>query len=390
MKHIKLLAAITLFITIPAGFYFFIKKRNSKKLVWHQTEMPLRKNLSQYINASGRLQPQDQITVGSLVAGRIIKLHVDDNDFVKQNQVLVQLDDGVGYSAVKKAKAALLEAEANLEYTKAFYERQQALYSTGQLAKDAFEGYTKNYHSANARTLQAQAGLEIAQQNYDNLFIKAPTDGVIIAKKVDLGQMVTSRLQATELFTIAKDLTKMEAEIDVDEADVGMVKQGQDAVFTVDAFPARPFQSKVKQVHYHYRIVDNVVAYAVILDVDNPNLTLRPGMTTNVDIKVASAQNVLCVPNKALRINKTMLAKVAKKIGFTVESIPKTIDSKSKSSLWVLEKKTHFKQVHVKLGISDARFRQVIEGITEADTVVTEALDPSRENPILASSGVRI
>ena len=390
MKHIKLIIAIVTFITIPAGSYFFIKKRNSKQHAWHRTEMPMRKDLAQYINASGRLKAQDQITVGSLIAGRIVKLHVDDNDFVKQNQVLVELDDGVGYSAVKKAKAGLLEAEASLEYTKAFFDRQQTLYNTGQLAQDAFEGYTKNYHLAKAKVLQALAELEINQQNYNNLFIKAPADGVIIAKKVDLGQMVTSRLQATELFTIAKDLTKMEAEIDVDEADVGTVKQKQEAVFTVDAFPTRPFRSYVKQIHYHYRIVDNVVAYAVILDVDNPDLTLRPGMTTNVDIKVASVQNALCVPNKALRINKTMLEKIAKKIGFTVEGMSKTIDSKNKTSLWIIENKTHFKQIPVKFGIADNRFRQIIEGVTEENIVVTEALDPTRQNPISASSGVRI
>lgn len=390
MRHAKLLLAILAFVLLPIGSYIIFKKRNAQKLAWYDTSKPVRKNLTQYTTAAGRLQAQDQVTVGSLVAGRIIKLQVDDNDFVKKGQVLVELDDGIGYSAVKKAKAALAQASANLTYLENFYKRQQALFASGQLAKDTFEGYTRDYQTAQAQLLLRKAELESAQQNYDNLFIKSPEDGIIISKKVDLGQMITSRFEATALFTIAKNLKQMEAEIDIDEADIGLIKIGQEAVFTVDAFPNRPFRSKIKQINYDYTVVENVVTYAVILNVDNPNLTLRPGMTTNVDIKVAQAQNALCIPNKALRINPSVLKKIAEKEAITLEELPRTIEAKRKDSIWIVKDKKHFKQVYVTLGVASGKYRQVLEGITPDTVVLIEVLDPDRENPIMTMGKMKV
>ena len=309
MKHEKLVIAVAAFLLIPIGFYAIVKKRNAKKFQWYVTQKSQKRDLTQYVNASGRLKAKDQITIGSLVTGRIIKLHVDDNEFVKKGQILVELDNGIGYSAVKKAKGALWQAKSNLTYLEKFYKRQKSLYDEGQIARDTFENITKDYETAQYGVVQAQGELEIREQEYENLFIKAPEDGVIIAKKVNLGQMVTSRLQATQLFTIAKDLKHMEAEIDIDEADIGLIKIGQEAIFTVDAFPQKSFRAKVKQINYDFKIKENVITYAIILDVDNPDLQLRPGMTTNVDIKVAQAKNALCVPNKALRIDKNVLKK---------------------------------------------------------------------------------
>jgi len=394
VKHSKLLVAIIAFIALPVTSYIIVKRRSKKELQWYSVAYPTRKNLTQYINASGRLKAQDQITIGSLVAGRVVKLHVDDNDFVKKDQVLVELDDGIGYSAVKKAKAALQSTLSTLRYTTKFYKRQEALYQAGQVADDTFESYTKDYENAQADALQAEAELEIRSKHYDDLFIRSPEDGVIISKKVDLGQMVTARLQATELFKIAKDLTKMEAEIDIDEADIGLVKIGQNSVFTVDAFQQKPFQSKVKQVNYDYKVVDNVISYAVILDVENQELTLRPGMTTNVDIMVSKAKDALCVPNKALRVNGTLLEKIAKKEEFKFEKIEQSIETKRGDYLWILEGET-FKQVPVKLGVNDGRFTEIRSatlksGITEQNKVVIEALDPERENPVLAMGKLKV
>jgi HlyD family secretion protein len=390
MRHLKLLAAIAAFFLLPIGAYYIFKKRHAKELQWYSVEYPTKKDLEQYITATGRLKAQDQITIGSLVAGRVIKLHADDNDFVKKDQVLVELDDGVGYSAVKKAKAALIQAEATLKYTENFYKRQTELYKAGQLAKDTFEGYTKDFENAKAQVLLSQGDLEIREQTYNNLFIKAPESGVVISKKVDLGQMVTARLQATELFIIAKDLKKMEAEIDIDEADIGVVKVGQEAIFTVDAFQHRRFKSTVKQINYDFQVIDNVITYAVILDVENPDLSLRPGMTTNVDIKVAIVKKALCVPNKALRIDRNVLKKIAKKENFVVDEIPKTIDTKTKESIWIFENNVKFREVHVKVGANDGRFVQILEGIHQNTKIVIEALDPTRENPVFSMGRLKV
>lgn len=389
MRHHKLLLAIAAFILIPLGFYFFVKKRNTKKLVWHATRNPITKDLTQFITASGSLKAQDQITIGSLVAGRIVKLLADDNDFVKKDQVLVELDDGIGYSSVKKATAALLQAKASFLYIEKFYARQTALFESGQLAQDTFEGYTKDFETAKAQVLASEAELEIRQQGYDNLFIKTPEDGIVIAKKVDLGQMVTARLQATELFIIAKDLTKMEAEIDIDESDVGAVKVGQEAVFTVDSFPQKPFTAKVTQINYDYKVVENVITYGVILNVSNPDLTLRPGMTTNVSIKTAKAEKALCVLNKALRVNRKSVEAIAQKEDMFVQNVEKTVDTKSLETLWLLNGKT-FKEVIVKTGITDGKYTQIIEGISASDNVVVEALDPNRENPVLTMGNLKV
>ena len=390
VKHKTLLISIIAFVIAPLGLYFIVKKNNKKQISWYSTSQPTTRDLKQYITASGRLKARNEITIGSLVAGRIVKLHVDDNDFVKKDQVLVELDNGVGYSRVKKSKAVLMEASASLKYVTAFYNRQEVLYKSGQLAKDTFERYAKDYESAQANVISAEATLEINQQTYDNLFIRTPADGIVIAKKVNLGEMITSQFQATALFTIAKKLETMESEIDVDEADIGVVEVGQEALFTVDAFPQRTFHAKITQINYDYKIVDNVITYGVILNVDNPKLTLRPGMTTNVSIKVADANRVLCIPNKALRINRNSIKKIAKKENFSYEEIAQTIENKAQETIWIMSGKKTFKEVAIKLGVTDGRFTQVTDGITPNTTIVEEALDPERENPILAMGKLKV
>lgn len=383
MKHKTLILAILAFIILPVGAYFFFTKKTAAIIKLYTAEKPVTKDLTQYITASGRLKALEQITVGSLVAGRVVKLHVDDNDAVEKNQVLVELDDGVGYSAVKKAQAALDQAKANAAYQEVFFQRQTALYDAGQLAKDTFQSYEKTYLTAKAQVLASEADLEISRQTYDNLFIKAPAKGTIISRKVDLGQMVTAQLQATELFIIARDLKKMEAEIDVDEADIGVVRIGQEAEFTVDAFPQIQFEAKVKQINYSYKVVENVITYATLLDVNNPDLTLRPGMTTNVSIKVADTPGALCIPNKVLRVNAKTLAAVAKKEELQIEELVRTQKTKNISTVWTFEN-DKFKEVEVKLGVNDGQFVQVLSGITPETNIVTEAFDPNRENPVMS------
>ncbi len=202
--------------------------------------------------------------------------------------------------------------------------------------------------------------------------------------------MVTSQLQATQLFIIAKDLKKMEAEIDVDESDIGLIKVGQVAVFTVDAFPQRSFSGVIKQIHYDYKIVENVITYAVVLNVSNPDLSLRPGMTTNVDIKVAQAKNSLVIPNKALRVSKEALKKIAAKEELNLQELQKTIENKSKDTIWILENGNLIREIPVKLGVNDGKFTQILGTINENTQVIVEALDPERENPVFAMGKLKV
>jgi len=236
---------------------------------------------------------------------------------------------------------------------------------------------------------QTKAELQLETQTYNNLFIKTPENGTVIARKVNLGQTVTSQLDATVLFEIAKDLHEMEAHIDVDEADIGLVKLGQYSSFTVDSFPRDRFEGHVKRIQYLAKIIDNVVTYAVVLDVANPDLRLRPGMTTNVEIKVAEAQQALSISNKAFRISTLQLEQLAKKAGMSIKKItenPKTgmpRQRKTKDFLWVLEDNRTVKQIEVKIGINDGKFTQIMNGIDTNTKIIVDIEGATMENVLL-------
>lgn len=393
-----------LFILIGCLGIGFIVFKYLKKKYDHQnsnpitTTKPIYKDLVQFVNSSGNLKAKDQITIGSLVAGKIEKLLADDNDMVKKGQVLAILDDGVGDSNVKKAQADLIEAKANLEYQEKFYQRQKSLYKSGQLSQNAFDQYTQAYKVAKVRVEQTKALLELAEKTYANLFIKSPDDGIVIARKVDLGQMVTALLQASVLFELAKDLTDMEAWIDVDEADIGMIKEGQDALISVDAFPKLRFNAKVLRIQYLAKNVDNVITYATVLSVKNPDLKLRPGMTTNVDIKVSESAHALSIPNKAFRINVQNLEAACeltnkKLIKANDESLAPKTDAEKKAAgkisqthkeyVWIFEDASTVRQIEVQLGTTDGKFTDIKQGISPTSEVIIEVEPIKKENVLL-------
>ncbi|QQR49343.1 efflux RND transporter periplasmic adaptor subunit [bacterium] len=380
-------AIITLFLvctTCTTGYFFLSKKKETLNIV---TEKPQRRHLAQFVTASGTLKAKDQFTVGSLVTGKVVNILVDNNDHVKKDQVLAILDNGIGDTDIKKLIAQCAEAQATYDFQKKFFERQKELYASGQLAQNKFEQEERDFLITQARVEQLKASLEREQKMYANLFIKSPDTGTIIAKKIDIGQQITSQLDATVLFIIAKDLTDMEAYVDVDEADIGLIKENQEAVFTVDTFSKRPFVSSVKQVQFQSKIVENVITYATVLKVSNPTIELRPGMTTNVEIKVNEDKNALSVPNKALRLSTFRLEEFAKKAGYTIEKLelkPGSIKQQQRDTLWILEEKT-IKQVDVKLGVIDVRFTHVIDGLSEQSNVIVEFTEQPHENILLRS-----
>lgn len=371
-----------LFISGVVALYIFKKGKKSKEPLY-KTEKPFYKKMTQYINAAGTLKAKEEITIGSLVAGRVIKIQAGDNAFVKRGQILVELDDGIGDSAVKAVKAQIKQIEDKLEYQRKFYDRQKALFDANQISKDTFEQYTSNIKILEDQLDQAKAELEIRQKEYNNLFIKSPDDGVVIARTVDLGQMITSRFQATELYKIAKNLKEMEAHVDVDEADIGMVKDGQLATFRVDAFPKEKFRANVIQIKYLAKIKDGVVTYATILNVNNPDLKLRPGMTTNVDIKVATAAKALVVPNKALRVDSGFVENAAKKLNYSIEREEGIKPKKDIDTVWILENKK-FKQIKVTTGVKQDNYTEIKNpNISENTDVVTEINEMSQASEML-------
>ncbi len=384
MNKNKILIISLSLAVLGGGLFLYFKNNNRNTEPLFIIKKPKIKNLIQYVNSSGTLRAKDEIKVGSLVAGKVIKIHVDDNDPVKENQVLAELDDGIGDSAVKKISAAIEEIQSNLKYQQNFHDRQRILYNAKQISKDNFERYTRDLKVLQAKLKQSQADLEIRQQEYNNTFIKSPVDGVIIAKEVDLGQMITSRLGATVLFIIAKDLRKMEAHVDVDEADVGIIAEGQDAIFKVDSFPKEKFKSTVDQIRYLAKIIDNVVTYATILKINNPNLKLRPGMTTDVNIKAKIANKVVTVHNKCLRIDSLQLKAIAQELNYKLERIPNTNHKTEIDSVWIFDDINTFKQIQIKTGAREGKYTQIIsDEINRSSNVIYEISPAVRENILL-------
>jgi len=375
IKAKDILIITGLSIALLGGLWFFFhgtNKQNTQNIF--SIEQPSQRDLVQYITTSGTLKARDEITVGSLVAGRVIKIVADDNDIVKKDDILAILDDGIGDSNVKRQKGILKEAQANLDFQEALYQRQKALYLSGQLAKNSFEQIEQNYKVSQARVQQAHGSLEVAEKQYDNLFIKSPDNGIVIAKLIDLGQMITAQFQATVLYKIARDLHHMEAELDVDEADVGSVKEGQEATFTVDSFPREEFTGMVKQIRYQAKIVESVVTYATVLDIKNPDLKLRPGMTTNVEIKIAEAKKALCIPNKALRVSRFLVESAAKKNNITISRASGKTKKKRRFEdfIWVMDNHDTVREIRVEIGINDGKYSQVLSGITSSDMIITD------------------
>jgi len=380
IRKFYLIILVGLALTISLMYYF---QKHDETAQLYAAQIPIRKDVHQIIKATGTLQAKDQLTVGSLLAARIVGLHADENDVVKKGQLLATLDDGILDAPIKRLEAQLHAQQARVTYQKATFERQKRLYEQGHISDDAFELEIRDLHVAQEQFKQIAAEKLVEEQRYENLFIKAPDAGVIIARNVNLGQMVTAQLQATELFIIAKDLRKMEAYVDVDEADVGMVKPNQPVMFYVDAFPNQSFKAKVNYTEYHAKVADNVVTYGTIINVDNPDRILRPGMTVNVSIEVASSSNALCVPNKVFRINTKALEQIAADNNFSYE--PVLEDKKIPRGLYVwIKEGSAFKEKHVKTGVRSRKFTEIISGIEEHDEVIIEAFRKDDDiNPLL-------
>jgi HlyD family secretion protein len=350
--------------------------RTKKQPIPYTIEKANRRNIVQYITASGtvKAKTKDQISIGSLAAGKVEKLLADDNDVVKKNQILAVLDNGIGKNGVKVAAAQLEQAKAQLTYQELFLKRQKALFEAEEISENAYDLVVLNHAQAAGRVAELEANLEIEKRKYEDLFIRAPENGTITARKIELGQMITSQLDAKVLFEEIKDLTAMEVWADVDEADIGLVKDGQEAQFTVDTYANRQFKSKISLIQFNAKTVDNAITYAAVLSAANPNIELRPGMTANVDIKVADKKEVLCVPYSAQRINSLQLQEYAKKNNLTCTKITASSQpGKRKDSLWIFEN-NGFKEIPVTFGARDNNFIEVSNGLSETQDVVTKFL----------------
>lgn len=354
------------------------------------------------VSATGNLQPTNQVEVGSELSGIVEQVLVDDNDRVKKGQVLARLDVSKLSDAVEKSRASLaaaeaqvLQAQATVAEAKAALARFQrvAELSGGKVPSqsemDAADANLKraeaNAASANASVVQARANLRSDETNLYKATIRSPIDGVVLTRKVEPGQTVAASFQAPVLFTIAEDLRKMELQVDVDEADVGQVKVGQSATFTVDAWPGRKFAAVIQRVSFGSEESEGVVSYPTVLEVSNDDLSLRPGMTGTAEITTLTHDNALLVPNAALRFSPQASAGTAQapRRGLTGMLMPrpprtarkvKTAPDDSAPRVWVLRDGQPV-PIEVKTGATNGKVTEILGGsLADGTEVITESI----------------
>ena len=370
----KMIILVIALAAVGFAAWFFLVKENNQE-VKYKTAKVERGNIEAEVSATGTINAVVTVQVGSQISGTIKELYADFNSVVKKGQVVAILDPKTFIAQRDQAKANLINAGANVERAKADlfdkkrrFDRVTKLYNEGLIASSERDSAEAAYlsseaqlKSTDAQVEQYKAMLELAEVNLEYTIIKSPVDGIVISRNVDTGQTVAASFQTPTLFTIARDLTKMQVNTNVDEADIGAVKIGQEAAFTVDAYPELVFRGAVSQIRNAPIIVQNVVTYDVIIEVANKNLELKPGMTANVSIITSSRDNALKMPNAALRFKPDG------------EINKKTVKQEKGAKVWLLQN-GQIKPVAVKTGISDGSYTEVVEGeLKEGDMVVVES-----------------
>jgi HlyD family secretion protein len=374
MKKILIGSIIVIALAVPAVLLF----RSNGSEIKFRTEKIIRGDIEMAVTATGTVNPVTTVLVGTQVSGTIKNIYVDFNSPVKKGQLIARIDPALFEAQVNQARANLLLANANLEKAQATsvdakrtMERNKELLSKNLIAQSDFDTAETNYETADAsvsaaksQVAQNEASLSSAETNLFYTKIVSPVDGIVVSRNVDVGQTVAASFQTPTLFSIAQDLTKMQIDTNVAEADIGGLKVGQNVEFTVDAYPDTTFKGKVWQVRNAPIIVQNVVTYDVVIQVDNPELKLKPGMTANVSIIVSISKDVLKIPNAALRFRP-------------VEKVKTAVQQKG-SGVWILEQEKP-KRVSVSTGISDGNYTELVSGnIREGQELIVESITKAK------------
>ena len=338
------------------------------------------KTLQNSVTATGTIEAVTSVTVGTQVSGIVNKLYVDYNSQVKKGQVIAELDKTNLLSELNTAKANLASAQSSLNYQAANMERYKTLYKKGLVSADEYENALLTYRQAKEQVASSKENVQRAQTTLGYATITSPIDGTVISKSVEEGQTVAASFNTPELFTIAKDLTNMQVVANVDEADIGGVKEGNRVTFTVDAYPDDTFEGTVKQVRLEATTTNNVVTYEVVISAPNADLKLKPGLTANVTIYTQERSGVLAVANKALRFTPTKE---------TVGKDIKIVDCNGKNKVWTLNGNT-LTAHPVTIGQSDGINTEITKGLKQGDKIVTEIVVnvPEEEDAPQQSQGL--
>lgn len=351
--------------------YFLLADGKKEEKVSFETAKAEIQNIHTNITATGTIEPVTSVTVGTQVSGIVAKLYVDYNSVVKKGQIIAELDKTNLISELNTAKANLASAQSTLNYEKANHERYKTLFDKGLVSANDYENARLTYEKARQSVNASCESVQKAQTNLGYATITSPIDGVVLSKSVEEGQTVAASFNTPELFTIAKDLTDMRVIADIDEADIGGVKEGQRVTFSVDAFPDDSFEGAVTQVRQQATTESNVVTYQVVISAPNKDLKLKPGLTANVTIFTMEKNNVLAVPSKALRftVNEAFLSK-----GEQIN------DCEGDHKVWTKEGNT-FKAHKVEVGTTNGMLTEITSGIGQGTEVLVDFKISGGEQP---------
>lgn len=375
----KIWIAVVVIVIVAVAAWAMSGGKKEEDINFKEEKVAL-KTLQNSVTATGTIEAVTSVTVGTQVSGIVNKLYVDYNSQVKKGQVIAELDKTNLLSELNTAKANLASAQSSLNYQAANMERYKTLYKKGLVSADEYENALLTYRQAKEQVASSKENVQRAQTNLGYATITSPIDGTVISKSVEEGQTVAASFSTPELFTIAKDLTNMQVVANVDEADIGGVKEGDRVTFTVDAYPDDTFEGTVKQVRLEATTTNNVVTYEVVISAPNADLKLKPGLTANVTIYTQERSGVLAVANKALRFTPTKE---------TVGKNMKIVDCKGKNKVWTLNGNT-LTAHPVTIGQSDGINTEITKGLKQGDKIVTEIVVnvPEEEDAPQQSQGL--
>ncbi|HVT03005.1 MAG TPA: efflux RND transporter periplasmic adaptor subunit, partial [Thermoanaerobaculia bacterium] len=370
----------------------------------YRTEIVDRGPIRMTVTATGTVSAVTTVQVGSQVSGVISRLYADFNSPVKKGQLLAELDPTNFEAQVEQRRADLTKAQIETASARITYERQKRLMAAGLAAQSELDAARAQYEGSQAQIAQASAALRQAETSLRYTRIISPIDGVVVDRQYDVGQTVAASFQAPTLFSIAQDLTKMQVQADVDQSDIGRVQVGQPSRFTVDAYPDEEFRGRIAQIRLNAQVNQNVVSYPVIIEVSNPQERLRPKMTANVTVEVAHVDDVLRIPNAALRFKPETPKDEKTSAASTSSTVPNTDRAaagmargrgmagaagafggpaaggqrKRPQIIYLLDANDRLRPVEIKTGLSDGRFTEVVQGDVKAGDKVIVGLATSK------------
>jgi len=348
-------------------WYFAIRKK--EQVVVLETEKPSRGYISKNVTAVGKVQPVDTVAVGTQVSGTIKKLYADFNSKVKKGQLLAELDKTLFQASVDQYIANLSSAQSQVVYQEGNFNRQRNLYNVGAISKADYDNALYMYNSAKASANSIKAQLQSAQKNLSLASIYSPIDGTVLSRSVSEGTTVAASFSTPTIFSIAKDLTKMQVQASVDEADVGDISKGERATFTVDAFINDNFNGSIQEIRLSPSITSNVVTYNTIINTSNDDNKLKPGMTANITIYTKEVNNALLISAKAIKYVPD--STLSQKYKITWVNAARKAPGANEAYVWIKKNDQELVQKKINIGIDDNTHVEVLGGLDPADEVIT-------------------